>query len=283
VEQPVLLQEAGLTGDAAPSNGVLAAFGARDAPVALPGGSTTAYAASGLVFKRGQDDNFTAWLAEVSHVVERETAFRFARPVRSISGSWTVEGWSASTQLAGRHEPGRWTDILSVGRALHRAVAGMPCPPFQAARTDQWALGDRAAWGECEVAVPALLQEQVSSTAALLRPIELPSQLVHGDLCGNVLFAPALPPALLDFSPYFRPAEYAEAILVADAIVWEGASAELVGALRRDTAGQMLVRASLFRLYTAAVAWPGKPQRLTTIAEQHKQFTRLLQTLVDPH
>lgn len=60
VEQPVLLQEAGLTEDAAPSNGVLAAFGARDAPVALPGGSATAYAASGLVFKRGQDDNFTA-------------------------------------------------------------------------------------------------------------------------------------------------------------------------------------------------------------------------------
>jgi uncharacterized protein (TIGR02569 family) len=272
-----------LTGHAAPSNAILAAFGARDAPVALPGGSAKAYAASGVVFKRGQDENFTAWLAEVAQVVERQTAFRFACPVRSISGAWTVEGWSASIQLAGRHEPGRWTDILSVGRALHRAVAGVPCPPFQGARTDQWALGDRAAWGECEVAVPALLQEQVSATAALRQPIELPSQLVHGDLCGNVLFAPALPPALLDFSPYFRPAEYAEAILVADAIVWEGAPAELVGALRRDTAGQMLVRASLFRLYTAAVAWSGKPLRLTTIGEQHKQFTRLLQTLVDPH
>lgn len=272
-----------MTGNAAPSNAILAAFGARDVPVALPGGSAKAYAASGLVFKRGQDNNFTAWLAEVAQVVQRETAFRFTCPVRSFSGAWTVEGWSASIQLAGRHEPGRWTDILSVGRALHRAVAGVPCPPFQGARTDQWALGDRAAWGECEVAVPALLQERVTATAALRRPIELPSQLVHGDLCGNVLFAPPLPPAVLDFSPYFRPAEYAEAILVADAIVWEGAPADLVGALPRDTAGQMLVRASLFRLYAAAVAWSGKPQRLTAIAEQHKQFTRLLQTLVDPH
>ena len=95
--------------------------------------------------------------------------------------------------------------------------------------------------------------------------------------------APGLPPAVLDFSPFFRPAEYAEAILVADAIIWEGAPADLVSALRRDTAAQMLVRASLFRLYTAAAGWPGRDQRLSTIAERHEPFTRLLQLLGDAH
>ena len=159
----------------------------------------------------------------------------------------------------------------------------MPCPPFQRSRADQWALGDRAAWEEAEVPVPAALRKQVAATAALRRSIELRSQVVHGDLCGNVLFAPGLPPAVLDFSPFFRPAEYAEAILVADAIIWEGAPADLVSALRRDTAAQMLVRASLFRLYTAAAGWPGRDQRLSTIAERHEPFTRLLQLLGDPH
>jgi len=199
-----------LIDERAPSDEILRAFGALGGAVALPGGWTTAYAASGLVFKPGQDERFTAWLAEVARVVDREPALRFARPVRSISGAWTVEGWSASTQLDGRREPGRWREILGVGRALHRAVARMPCPPFQRSRADQWALGDRAAWAEAEVPVPVPLREQMAATAALRRPIELPPQVVHGDLCGNVLFAPGLPPAVLDFSPFFRPAEYAE-------------------------------------------------------------------------
>jgi len=127
----------GLTGEGAPSDEILRAFGAQGRPVALSGGSATAYAACGLVFKPGQDERFTAWLAEIARVVEREPSLRFARPVRTTGGAWTVEGWSASTQLGGRHEPGRWREILSVGRALHRAVAGMPCPPFQRSRADQ--------------------------------------------------------------------------------------------------------------------------------------------------
>jgi hypothetical protein len=50
-----------------------------------------------------------------------------------------------------------------------------------------------------------------------------PAQLVHGDLGGNVLFAPSLAPAIIDFSPYWRPPGYAEAVAAVDAFLWFGA------------------------------------------------------------
>ncbi len=206
-----------------------------------------------------------------------EPAIRFARPVRSAGGSWTVDGWAVSKLLDDWHEPGRWSEILLAGRALHAAVAGMPPPPFQAQRRDPWALGDRAAWGELEVAVPGPLRNQVSALVALLRPVDEPGQLVHGDLCGNALFGVGLPPAVLDFSPFFRPVSYAEAILVTDAVIWEGAPPALVGQLRGENVDQMMVRACLFRLYAAAVAWPHMKARLSVIAGHHEPFTRYLQ------
>jgi hypothetical protein len=39
-----------------------------------------------------------------------------------------------------------------------------------------------------------------------------------------VLFHDGLPPAIIDFTPYWRPVGYASAIVVADALVWEGAT-----------------------------------------------------------
>jgi len=57
--------------------------------------------------------------------------------------------------------------------------------------------------------------------AAALEPVEARSQLIHGDLTGNVLFAEHLPPAIIDLSPYWRPTSFASAIVIADALVWE--------------------------------------------------------------
>jgi hypothetical protein len=67
-----------------------------------------------------------------------------------------------------------------------------------------------------------------------LRPVTAPSQLIHGDLTGNVVFDSARPPAIIDFSPYRRPAAYAAAIVAADALVWEGAARQVLDAVRQD-------------------------------------------------
>jgi prepilin-type processing-associated H-X9-DG protein len=67
------------------------------------------------------------------------------------------------------------------------------------------------AWGERDpasvlAAAPAPLNGQLRSLLAARRPVHLPAQLIHGDLGGNVLFADGEPPAVIDFSPYWRPA-----------------------------------------------------------------------------
>jgi Ser/Thr protein kinase RdoA (MazF antagonist) len=71
----------------------------------------------------------------------------------------------------------------------------------------------------------------VPELVAALRPVRVPSQVIHGDLTGNVLFDDSQPPAIIDFSPYWRPAAYASAIVVADALVWKRADRQVLDAI----------------------------------------------------
>ncbi|GAB4003516.1 hypothetical protein GCM10029992_45530 [Glycomyces albus] len=83
------------------------------------------------------------------------------------------------------------------------------------------------------------------------RPATAPEQLVHGDLLGNVLYAPGLTPAVIDWPPYWRPPAWATAVAVADALCWNGAEADLLDRWAGLSGWpQMLVRALLFRILT---------------------------------
>lgn len=57
-----------------------------------------------------------------------------------------------------------------------------------------------------------------------------------------------IPPAIIDVSPYWRPAAYAGAIAVADALLWHGEGRELLRASGRFGARGVVARALLFRL-----------------------------------
>ena len=69
---------------------------------------------------------------------------------------------------------------------------------------------------------------QIARLADVLEPLTVANQLVHGDLTGNILFDDALAPAVIDVSLYWRPPAFASAIVVADALVWEGADETLL-------------------------------------------------------
>ena len=96
-----------------------------------------------------------------------------------------------------------------------------------------------------------------------LRPVdERAAQLVHGDLTGNVLFEDGRPPAVVDFSPYWRPTGFASAIVVGDALLWEGADASLLDAVAQvEDFPQLLVRALIFRAVVDALFRTGEPER----------------------
>jgi len=213
---------------------VLAAFGVEGEPEPLPGGRGSSWRVGGLVLKPLDRPAYELpWQADVLGSVE---GIRVAVPRPEV-----VDGWTAATFVEGRHVPGRWREIIAVGEELHRALAHVPRPDaILDGRTDPWAVADRVAWdGEPFAAVADVLDA--------LEPIEARSQLVHGDLTGNVLFHDELPPAVIDFTPYWRPPEFASAVVVADALCWEAAPPELAGAVDR----QYLLRALIYRAVTS--------------------------------
>ncbi len=88
-----------------------------------------------------------------------------------------------------------------------------------------------------------------------LRPVALPRQVMHGDLPGNVLFAAGQPPAVIDFAPYFRPAGFASAIVIGDALTWYGADDSILGEVAHvEELPQLLLRALVYRIVTDAIA-----------------------------
>lgn len=69
-----------------------------------------------------------------------------------------------------------------------------------------------------------------------------------------MLFADGLPPLVIDLSIYWRPPTFASAIVIADALVFEGAHADVVEPLADDIDfPQYLLRALIYRAITDAL------------------------------
>ena len=241
----------------APPPAVLRAFGVAGAPRRLPGGQGDSWAAgtaSDRVVLKPVADGLEAeeamWRSAL--LADRATSavgFRVPEPVAAASGGWVAGGWTASRWVDGEPGPsGRWPELLAAARAFHRALADAPRPAFLGRRTHRWAVADRAAWSEQERPLHPAVAALPARLRALLRPVEGPSQLVHGDLAGNVLFTQGLPPAILDLSPYWRPPAYAEAIAVADGLLHHGEGAALLAAAGPAGRVPLVARAVLFRL-----------------------------------
>jgi uncharacterized protein (TIGR02569 family) len=193
------------------------------------------------------------WVAAVL-VDLPERGFRVNRPVRSNAGSWTSAGWAAWRMLAGSPDrAGRWPQVLAAGAALHQALRELDRPAFLAQREDDWSVGDRVAWEERPLSlIHAEFSEPAERLASWVRPTSQPSQLIHGDLTSNVLFADGMAPGIIDFTPYWRPASFGLAVVVADALSWHGAGRELAGLLDPTAENRsMIARAGLYRLVTS--------------------------------
>ncbi|RNE67009.1 hypothetical protein [Cryobacterium tepidiphilum] len=242
---------------------VLRAFGATGVPHRLPGGQGTTWQCGDLVLKpRDMPAHALDWLAGEVAPRLRSGEIRAALPLPARSGGFEIGGWTAFPALPGSHLPGRWLDIIAAGRRFSDLCAGVSEPSFIRARTDAWARGDRIAWGEETVAQVEAVPE-IARIRSVLQPVEDTPTLVHGDLTGNVLFHDDLPPAIIDLSLYWRPAAYASAIVVVDAITFEGAPTGLVQTAATAPAfGQYLLRAIVFRLATDSLtgrSGPGGP------------------------
>ena len=247
---------------------VLAAFGVGGVvPVRLPGGEGPAWRAGDVVLKPADSDRSGRWFAEVYDALTGP-GFRVPRPVRAVTGDWVAEGWTASRWVAGAAADWsgispRWPEMITVSRALHAALARFPVPAWRGAEEHPWAIGDQVAWGERDpgpLLGPAAgpVAGQVRRLLAVLRPVDLPDQLIHADLAGNVLFADGMAPAVIDFSPLERPAGWPLAIAAVDALQWDQASPEVLDQLDDEPElDQLLARALIYRQVTEIVRRAG--------------------------
>lgn len=227
------------------------AFGVLDPPVPLPGGKGGTWRAGDLVLKPVEHRPETLWRAEVLDRLPEDPAFRVARPVRALTGEWIVDGWEAARFVPGEPDVTRPDDAVRAGIAFHAAVAHLARPAFLDSRDDPWSQGDRVAWEESPLEASPTAMTLLRPLAGARRPVGLPSQAVHGDLPGNVLFAPGRSPAVIDWPLYWRPPSWASAVAVADALCWYGAPPSLAARWSHlPEWRQMLIRALIYRIVT---------------------------------
>ncbi|GAA2066224.1 TIGR02569 family protein [Williamsia deligens] len=252
---------------------VVATFGLSGVePIALTREWEGGWRIGEVVLSLVPDHARAAWSATIREDLYVD-GLRVARPLRGTDGRYVVSGWRADTYIAGSPEP-RHDEVVSVANRLHQVTAAIerprfllqpPAPPYT--DVDVFTAADRAAWEEVPLrsaraagfgeptspdGVTSI--EMLKTLATLRTPVSAPPQLVHGDLFGTVLFAGAAAPGITDIVPYWRPAAWASAVVVVDAIAWGGGDEDLVDRWSDlPEWPQMMLRALLFRLAVHAL------------------------------
>ncbi|SFO70173.1 TIGR02569 family protein [Amycolatopsis rubida] len=257
-----------------PPADVLAAFGCAEVPVRLEGGKGGTWRAGDIVLKPVEFAPETRWRAAALAEVAESAEFRIARPLRARDGEWIAGngtsagqpslGWEASRLVTGRPDTSRPDDVIRAGIAFHQAIARLPRPGFLDFRIDPWAIGDRIAWAELPPEGSETAHSLLRPLLDARRPVESAAQAVHGDLPGNVLFAPGQPPAVIDWAVYWRPPAWAAAVAVADALCWYDATPGLIGRWAQlPEWRQLLIRALVYRIVTHDLAGHWTPGQVT--------------------
>ena len=237
-----------------PSPGAVRAFGVREGDLRrLPGGAGYVWTDGRVVLKPVGNlpehnwvcDVFTEWDSDTVRVPEP------VRPTGDVTSNWSVDGWGAHVFVHGRDVDllRELNEVKDASDAFHHSVRHLSRPDFLDERDDPWAYGDRLAWQEADPAGDDSTLEVVRLLTDHLAPVATQSQVIHGDILPNVLVADGLPPAVIDWPPYFRPVGTANAVAVTDAITFRGAPLSLLDDWETgEDWNQLLVRALLYRL-----------------------------------
>jgi len=236
---------------------VRAAFGADGAELEWCEG--LGWRAGRVVLLPVTDSEQARWVARsLDHVPL--PGLRIARPARATDGRQIVGGWMAIRALDGEPVDGQAgvDDLVLVSLRLHQALAQLPRPDFICRRDDVLARAERMAWGEAAADLDdSSCGRWFDLLSGATKPVTLRNQVVHGGLYRGVWFYADAPPAIVDFRPYFRPPEWASALVVVDAVADNAAGIDAMERWSHLPAWrQMLLRAVLFRL-AAGVLDPG--------------------------
>ena len=200
-----------------PTTSALAGFANGQTAYPLAGGMGVAWRAGDVVLKPSPNTAEARCLAETHIGLPEISGCRFQRPLPAPApfSGWEIDSWVAWRWIEGETAPERTSEIVLATRAYHDLIAHMPCDPALLKRDDPWARADRVAWGEVAADYPAEYRAMLAPLLAKPTPT-LPMQRVHGDLTGNVVFAPEIAPGIIDATLYWRPVAFAEAVVLID-------------------------------------------------------------------
>ena len=193
---------------------VLDAFRCTQEAIPLLGGEGRTYRSGQIVLRLESNPLEANYLAEIFDKIH-PFGFRVSRPIPHREGSWIADGgWSALTFLEG--SPARHEDLPRVIPAIerfHTALLSVERPAYLTQRSTIFDQADKVAWDGDPEESSVRVSRLIHNLNALREAINLPEQLIHGDLNpGNFLITPDEPPAIIDMAPYWRPAAFATAI-----------------------------------------------------------------------
>ncbi|MDN5858453.1 MAG: TIGR02569 family protein [Pseudonocardia sp.] len=242
---------------------VRTAFGvAESEPRPVEWAGRRAWHCGDVLIRAVSDNAAAAWSADVLDSLD-VPGLRIAKPVRASDGRWVIAGWAASRFVQGVLEP-RYDEVVGGAERLHAATADLPRPRLLEGREDLPARSAAAAFGERRLTVDRGHGGDVyDQLIAYREPVRATSQVVHPELFGAVLFDGDAVPAIVDLVPCWRPAAWAAAVVVVDALAWGGADDGLVQRWSHlPEWPQMLVRAVLHRIALHAQHPEGGPRTL---------------------
>lgn len=236
-----------------PTKDIIEAFGGSVKPTRLPGGEGTSYKVDDIVLKPVDNQEQTNWSAETLKSMKTD-GFRVSHSIKAKDGKWIYKGWQAFNYQDGEEIKSDWDIKINTSRKFHKSLRGVSKPDFIGKRNNPWDNADLAVW-ESDLYFRIGIEDYTNSLVSMLKPIDLPQQIIHADLTQNILFYSKLDPLIIDFSPYWRPAEYANAVIIVDSIVWEEAPDSLLDELANTFENnQLLIRAALWRIKTSDIS-----------------------------
>ncbi|KAH9217502.1 phosphotransferase family protein [Leptodontidium sp. 2 PMI_412] len=260
-----------------PPPDVVQAFGLQGTPQPISGGRGLCYIVGQTVFKPSDDDLLAQWVAELASKLSSRspTAYRLAIPLSIVDEPeiYLFKGWTASSFVEGKPGiNGHFEDIFKTSRAFHadlrELLEGKPRPALVGKHSNRWNEADRVVWGEKSLEDVENVNEEIllhfqpllDKLAKKMKPLvgdRTPHQLIHGDLTGNILFEESgvVPPAIIDLTFYWRPLEYANAIIAADGLAWNGQGADLVRLYLADAQAELRIQLLLRALYWRALTF----------------------------
>lgn len=244
-----------------PTQATALAFSSDVEPVLIAGGQGTAYRAGNIVLKPAGDAEEESWTAELFERLPASSEVRFARPIKSVEGTWIHDHYVAWTFLQGDHISGQYDKKLAAGQAFHRLLKGIPKPSFLNVPSNSWSAASEVVLENRGFPYDQEFVDLYNQIRPHLRALPPDRQPVHGDLSGNFLLDLSLPPAIIDFSPVWAPNGFAEGIMLADIIAWEHASDDELKAFKnRPDIGQLAWYGVLRRIAEQAehMKWLGK-------------------------